>query len=493
MQLPISVTLSGTNPQQHLQQQIVRQITTLIENGMLRPKDPLPATRELSAQLGVARNTVVLAYQALAREGFVETLGRGGTRVVPALPRSYLNARGRAARIAEVTARAPEPTHLDQWRNASLYDPSRNHLRLDFRVGRPDRALFPHATWKRLVEQRLHGAPVALTEYGDPLGLAELRTAIAERVRVSRGIQCSAEQVVIVGGVQAGLNLVARLLLQPGSAALVENPTYAGAAHVFASYGATLATCAVTAEGLDPDALPHNGARLAYVTPSHQFPLGSTMSLETRIALLEWARRTGSFIVEDDYDGDFRYQGSPLMALAAQDRSERVIYLATFSKSLGAGLRLGYVIVPPSFVPKAKRVKDLFDHGHPWLEQAVLADLLKSGAFDRQLRRIRIAYLERRDYLLAGLKRRFPDSVASGYEGGMHLAWTLPRSAPSAQALQRALLAQGVGIYSLIDGPALLMQPFDGWDRIVLLGYPCLDRPKIEAALDLIARELAST
>ena len=196
--------------QQHLQQQIVRQITTLIENGMLRPRDPLPATRELSAQLGVARNTVVLAYQALAREGFVETFGRSGTRVGSTLPRAYLNARGRLSKTADVLERTPEPTHLEQWRNASLYDPSRNHLRLDFRIGRPDRSLFPHRIWKRLVEQRLHGAPLALTEYGDPLGLGELRGAIAERVRVSRGIQCSAEQVLIVAGVQEGLNLVSR-------------------------------------------------------------------------------------------------------------------------------------------------------------------------------------------------------------------------------------------------------------------------------------------
>src|SRR5262245_6636085 len=193
MQLPIYVRLGGTNPQ-HLQQQIVRQITTLIENGMLRPRDPLPATRELSAQLGVARNTVVLAYQALAREGFVETFGRGGTRVGSALPRTYLNARGTVARNQDVPERTPEPSHLEQWRNASLYDPSRNHLRLDFRVGRPDRTLFPHTIWKRLVEQRLHGAPLALTEYGDPVGLAELRTTIADRVRVGRGIQCSADQ-----------------------------------------------------------------------------------------------------------------------------------------------------------------------------------------------------------------------------------------------------------------------------------------------------------
>lgn len=489
MQLPISVRLGGAD---HLQQQIVRQIATLIENEMLRAGDSLPATRQLSAQLGVARNTVVLAYQALGREGFVETFGRGGTRVGSTLPRAYLNARGRVYETAAVPERIPELAHLEQWRNSSLYDPSRNDLRLDFRVGRPDRTLFPHRTWKRLVEQRLHGAPLALTEYGDPLGLRELRRAIADHVRVSRGILCSPDQVLIVAGVQEGLNLVSRLLLQPGSSVAVENPTYASAAHVFASYGATLIGCEVAEDGLNPRALPQAGARLAYVTPSHQFPLGPTMSLESRIALLEWARRTGSFVVEDDYDGDFRYQGSPLMALAALDRSERVIYLATFSKSLGAGLRLGYAIVPPSLVPKAKMVKDLFDHGHSWLEQAVLADFLQSGGFDSQLRRIRMVYLERRDYLIAGLKRRFSEASVLGVEGGMHLTWYLPRAAPPAQTLQRMLVSKGVGVYSLIDGPALMLQPFDGWDRILLLGYPCLDRVKTEEALDCIAQDLGA-
>ena len=273
---------------------------------------------------------------------------------------------------------------------------------------------------------------------------------------------------------------------------VVENLTYASAAYVFASYGANVTECEVSEEGLNARALPRTGARLAYVTPSHQFPLGPTMSLESRIALLEWARRSGSFVVEDDYDGDFRYQGSPLMALAALDRSERVIYLATFSKSLGAGLRLGYEIVPPSLVPKAKLVKDLLNHGHSWLEQAVLADFLQSGAFESQLRRIRMVYLGRRDYLIAGLKRRFAEARVLGVEGGMHLTWYLPRTAPPAQTLQRTLSSRGVGVYSLVDGPALMLQSFDGWDRLLLLGYPCLDRVKTDEALDCIAQDLGA-
>jgi len=169
-----------------------------------------------------------------------------------------------------------------------------------------------------------------------------------------------------------------------------------------------------------------------------------------------------------------------------------VIYLATFSKSLGAGLRLGYAIVPPSLVPKAKMVKDLFNHGHAWLEQAVLADFLQSGAFESQLRRIRVVYLERRDHLIAGLRRRFGEASVLGVEGGMHLTWYLPRAAPPAQTLQRTLLSKGVGVYSLMDGPALMLQPFDGWDRILLLGYPCLDRVRTDEALDLIAQNLGA-
>ncbi|HUL68080.1 MAG TPA: PLP-dependent aminotransferase family protein [Burkholderiaceae bacterium] len=492
MQLPISVRTSAGDPQKHLQEQIVRQITMLIETGMLKPRDVLPATRQLSAQLGVARNTVVLAYEALAREGFVETFGRGGTRVGSTLPRAYLNAQGRAqVRGVGPTSRPPSVA-IELPNNASLYDPLRNQLRLDFRVGRPDRTLFPHRAWKRLVEERLHGAPLALTEYGDPLGLAELRSTVAERVRVSRGIVCSPDQVLIIAGVQEGLSLVARLLIEPGCAVAVENPTYAGAAAVFTSHGATLVSCSVTDEGMDPSALPRSGARLAYVTPSHQFPLGPTMSLENRIGLLEWARRTGSYVVEDDYDGDFRYQGSPLMALAALDRSEHVIYLATFSKSLGAGLRLGYAIVPPSLAARARVAKDLMNHGHSWLEQAVLADFLKSGAFDAHLRRIRMVYLERRDHLTAGIAHRFPQSVVLGVEGGMHLTWCLPGNAPPAHALQCNLLDRGVGVYSLREGPALMLHPFEGCERILLLGYPCLERTKAEEALDLIAQELGS-
>lgn len=488
MQLPIAVRLSA---EEHLQQQIARQITTLIGSGLLQPGDRLPSTRTLSAQLGVARNTVMLAYQVLAQEGFIETMGKGGTRVCSILPRTYLNARKRQHATLSSVERTPEPAHGEPLRNAGLFDPWRNHLKLDFRVGRPDRTLFPHRAWKRIVEQRLNGAARGLTEYGDPQGIPELRKAIAHHVRISRGISCTFEQIVVVAGVQQGLNLVARMLLKPGSAVVMENPTYASAAHLFVSYGASLIGCDVNEEGLDARDLPREGARLAYVTPSHQFPLGPTMSLETRVRLLEWARQTGSFIVEDDYDGDFRYQGSPLMALAALDHDERVIYLATFSKSLGAGLRLGYVVVPPSLVPQARAIKDLMDHGHSWLEQTVLADFLTSGAFDKQLRRIRLIYLERRNRILAELKRHFGEADIAGIEGGMHLTWYLSNAVPPAHILQRALLAKRVGVYSLMDGPAFMLRPFKRWDRVMLLGYPSLEPAKIAEAIEIVAQHLA--
>jgi len=489
MQLPISI-----NPgrRSSLQRQIFEQVVTLIDAGILRAGDPLPGSRTLGEQLGVARNTVTLAYAALAREGFVETRDRHRARVAERLPREFLASRRRFAQLPRSgPERRPEPLRFGPWRGPLLYDPASDRLRFDFRLGRPDRTLFPHRQWHKLANEHLHRAAVSLTDYGDPLGLRELRAAIAETVRVARGIHCCAEQVCVVAGVQEGLNLVARLLLQPGMTVLSENPSYASAVGVWKFYGANLVAAPVGAEGLDAGALPAAGARLAYVTPSHQFPLGPTMSLTNRLGLLEWARRNGAFIVEDDYDGDFRYQGSPLQALAALDRSERVIYLGTFSKSLGAGLRLGYAILPPSLVPDARAVKDLYDHGHAWLDQAVLADFIRSGAYEAHLRRIRRVYLERRDSLLQALRQSFGAVQVWGLEGGMHLSWQMPPDWPDAAELRRRLLDRGVGLYTLTAGPASLLQPFAGWDRYALLGFSCLKPTEIGEAVAHIAAAVA--
>jgi GntR family transcriptional regulator/MocR family aminotransferase len=325
--------------------------------------------------------------------------------------------------------------------------------------------------------------------YGDPAGLRDLRSAIADHLRLARGIRAEPEQVVIVAGCQEGLNLVARVLVTPGARAVVENPCYEGAALVLSSYGAKLVGAPVDDEGLCVERLPDD-ATLAYVTPSHQFPLGPTLSFARRLALLDWAARSGAYVVEDDYDSDFRYEESPLLALYALDRADSTIYLGTFSKSIGAALRLGYVVFPPALVGAATGAKALLDNGHPWLEQAAAAEFLKSGGFERHLHRIRRRYLSRRDCLLHELRRHFGRCHVDGVEGGMHVAWHLPEGAPSAHALEARLAREGVGVYSFATAPVHMLDPVGEADSIVLLGYPCLAEERIRSAVERIARAL---
>jgi GntR family transcriptional regulator/MocR family aminotransferase len=354
-------------------------------------------------------------------------------------------------------------------------------------MGQPDPALFPVAEWHRLIVNRIARAGPALVRYGDPGGLKELRKAIADHLRLTRGIRCEADQVVIVGGCQEGLNLVARLLVHPGTKSVVENPCYEGAALVLASHGSELVAARVDDEGLCVDGLPAQAA-LAYVTPSHQFPMGPTLSFPRRLALLDWAAKTGAYIVEDDYDSDFRYEQSPLLALYALDRVGATIYLGTFSKSIGAGLRLGYVVFPAPLAEAAIGAKALLDNGHPWLEQAAVAEFLSSGGFERHLHRTRRRYLARRDCLLQELRRHFGQCEVDGIEGGMHAVWHLPEGVASAESLRRRLAEGGVGVYSLAAAPVHMLEPVPSSDSVLLLGYPCLSEERIRDAVERIAR-----
>src|SRR5690606_33800597 len=217
---------------------------------------------------------------------------------------------------------------------------------------------------------------------------------------------------------------------------------------------------------------------ILYVTPSHQFPTGVTLSLPRRLALLEWAERTDSLIVEDDYDGDFRYDGGPLTALRGLDRTGRVLYLGTFSKSMGPGLRLGYVVGSPQTAPALARWKQLLSNGTPWLHQAAMADFMESGAFQRHLRRIRVLYRSRRDVLIAAIEAHFPGSEIAGRRGGMHLSWRLPE-AGSARRLQKRALMRGIGIYTVEDGGACLAAGDSSHQDLLMLGYAAIEEARI--------------
>lgn len=478
-----------------LQNQIFDQIRTMILNGQLRGDDPLPTTRELSAQLGVSRNTAVLAYERLIAEGYIRTKPYVGTFVSPDLPdTAFLSSATAPATPEAMAAPVAEPisaiSPVREMRTHRLADPDRRRLAADFWVGRPDARTFPLKAWSQHIKARLKSAGSRLTSYSDPAGLLELRQAIAKHLAPARGVVCDPDQIIIVGGCQDGFNLVGRLLVTPGSTAVVESPCYQGAAFVLESLGAKLHPAPIDHDGLDVTKLPPVKGALAYVTPSHQYPIGVTMSLQRRIELLSWATQYDAYIMEDDYDSDFRFVGSPLTALKGLDRNERVIYLGTFSKCMGPGLRLGYVVAPPRLVESFRRMKMLMNNGQSWLEQAAMADFMASGEFGRHLRRIRQLYRDRRDALLAALKKHFGECEIYGEQAGMHLVWKLPEGFPSAAEVEAKGLAAGVGVCSLATGSALRFEDDDGGDRLLMLGFVALTEKEIEDGVARLAGAL---
>lgn len=473
-----------------LQCQLFEQMRGLILAGTLRSGEKLPSSRTLSQTLGVSRNTVILACARLADEGYIDMRGSVGTFVSSQVPDLSLCAEQHLTEAIGATATTPTPPLPHSSRAQTLLNPHRRRLIADFWVGRPDARSFPINIWTKLIHGRLLSAGTALTEYQDPAGLLELRQAIVNHLRPARGIKATAEQVIIVGGCQDGLNLISRMLVSHATTAVLEDPCYQGAAYLFESLGARVHPIAVDANGIMTERLPHDRCCVAYVTPSHQYPLGVTLSLDRRLELIRWAAATGSYILEDDYDSDFRFNGPPIAALKGLDGPERVIYLGTFSKCLGAGLRIGYVLVPPALVQLARQTKTLMSNGQPWLEQAALADFMRTGAYERHLRKIRQLYLARRNTLLTSLARNFGESNVLGSEAGMHVVWQLPKGLPAASAVQSIALEQGVGVYAVGSGGAVELGTSGCSDRHLVLGFSSLSEREIELGISRLADAL---
>lgn len=490
MQLVINLDPHSSNS---LQNQLFESIRQLILSGQLKVGSAVPATRVLREQLHVSRNTVLLAYERLIAEGYLETRPTVGTFVSTSLPEGSLFLTGNGVYTRKLERQAPRQPVLFSGRCQSVVNPNRSKLAIDFWVGRPDPHSFPTKSWRRRLLHNLTTAGSSLTEYCEPTGIEELRCAIADHLGPTRGMKVNPEQVVIVNGSQQGLNLIARLMVEKGSAVVTECPCYQGAAFVFESYGAVLKPVPVDENGLDPSKLPQGPVSIAYVTPSHQYPMGVTLNLNRRIRLLEWARETGAYIIEDDYDSDFRYTGSPLTSLAGLDKHGSVFYMGTFSKSIGAGIRLGYLVVPQDLVSTVRTAKALMDNGHAWLDQATLADFISSGSFMRHLRRIRHKYQLRRDCLVEQLQRHFGDVRLTGLQGGMHLIWHLPPHFPTADEVQRIAEQVGVGVYSLEAGAAFNYDcNICGCsEQALMFGYSPLSEPMIQEGIERLAKALA--
>ncbi len=482
MQIPVLLDRSRPTP---LTTQLVEQLRYAIRHGRIASGTRMPSSRHLSEQLRIGRNTVVRAYELLVMEGYVDSRPASGMFAAMHMPDGLMRPRDvdddPQGRGDGTSAGMPMP--LFAARAQSLVSQSRSHISFDFFPGRPSAGLFPIKTWRRLLQTCLsHGGAMGLSEYGDPGGLAALRSAIAHHLAATRGLVADPGQIVIVGGIQEGITIAARLFLAPGKIAALETPCYQGAAFAFEAEGAEIAGVPVDEDGLISEDLPKAAASLLYVTPSHQYPTGHTLALARRRAIVAWARRTGCYILEDDNDSDFRYEGSPLQAVAGM-APDCTIYLGSFSNSLGAGLRLGYMVVPAPLVEATRIAKTLLNNGNSWLEQAALAEMIRSGSYAAHLMRIRAHYRESRDCLLTSLRRHFGDVAVSGESGGLHVFWRLPPGVPDAETLEGLARRARVGVYSLRSAGAFEPQATVLSRRGIVLGYAALTPKQLEQGI----------
>jgi GntR family transcriptional regulator/MocR family aminotransferase len=405
-----------------IHRQVYEALRRAILDGRLRPGQRIPSSRSLAMDIGVSRLPVLSAYEQLLHEGYLVGRTGSGTFVSEAVPDDLLHpiaTTGRASsrRVSRVAAtrNAADRPARSSW----------NFPVVPFQGGLPALDLFPFATWAKLVARHVRAESPERIAYTDPAGLMALRAAIAEHLRSARAVRCEAEQVLIVPGSQAALRVTAAALLEPGDRVAIEEPGYFGVHRALRAAGAEIVPVPVDEDGLDVAALRRRGGpiRAVYVTPSHQYPLGMTMSAARRFALLEWASRQQAWILEDDYDSEFRYVSRPVGALQGMDARDRVIYIGTFSKAFCPAVRLGYVIVPPALWSQFLQARTAFDFFTPTLYQRALAEFLRAGHFARHLRRMRSAYLERRDALLSGVARHCGDMLrVHNSDAGLHVA-----------------------------------------------------------------------
>jgi GntR family transcriptional regulator / MocR family aminotransferase len=479
--MQLSVLLDRSRPES-LTTQIVDQIREAIRCARIGTGTRLPSSRRLSEQLAISRNTVVRAYDLLLMEGIVEARPASGIYVAEQLPRGAAPLPP-AADAGDHRLRTRMPMPLHRARMVSPAHAGASRLLYDFSPGRPSAELFPLKTWRRLLQRNLsHGGGSGLTQYGDPAGLPALRTAIANHLAAARGIVADPSRILVISGIQEGLTLMARLYLSRSALSVVEDPCYQGAVFAFEAAGAEVASVAVDQDGLVPDQLPRRPASLLYTTPSHQYPTGVTLSAERRDEIIDWARRYGCYLIEDDYDCDIRYVGSHLPALAAL-APDCTIYIGTFSKSLGAGLRLGYMVVPDQIAEAVSIEKSLLNCGNPWLEQATLADFMHSGSYAAHLLRVRACYKDSRDGLIAALRRNFGDVAIDGDAGGLHILWHLPPGTPDAKTVEALAQRARVGVASLGSARVFFRKRTRLTSRALILGYAALSPKQIEKGI----------
>ncbi|GEM49715.1 MocR-like pyridoxine biosynthesis transcription factor PdxR [Deinococcus cellulosilyticus] len=405
------------SPSEPLYRQVYQALREAILAGALPEGSKLPSSREFAKTWGVARNTVLEAFELLEVEGFIETRPASGTYVAHSVN-------------PEVTLDVPAPgLKLTEWAIRALQTPLRpayDQIEVDFRLGNVPNEFFPAEAWARALRERAKALQGGMGQYGDELGPLETREAISSYLARERGVKATAGMVMLSSGSQGSLDALARVFLEPGKTVVMEDPGYLGARRVFEASGAEVLYLPVDDEGLNPELLPRK-ADLLYVTPAHQFPTGAILPASRRLRILDWARSVGAWIVEDDYNSEFRFDTRPLSAMQGLNPSQ-VIYVGTFSKSLSPALRSGFLVAPAPIIEVLSATRYLTDRQPPTLDSLALADFLHSGGFARHLKKTRATILERYETLLSALRKHFPEFTIPTTGAGLHICAFLPES-----------------------------------------------------------------
>ncbi len=477
-----------------LYRQIYESVRRSILNGEFHPGRQLPSSRELAAQLNVSRLTVVNAYDQLLAEGYLESRQGAGTFVAEHLPEDFLQSPP-IKQQKNSAKTSPRQMLLSRYgrnvlqESGTIFHYNRATPPIPFQHGLPAIDEFPFDVWIKLANKSYRTLERQKFGYGDPAGFLPLREAIAAHLKSIRGVNCAPEQVIITGGAQQAFNLIGRIFLESKTEVLIENPCYFGVKQAFQSFDAKFIPVPLDEDGFDLTAAlrQRSKARLAYVTPSHQFPLGVTMSLTRRLQLLEWAEKTESWIIEDDYDSEIRYEGRPLPSLQGLDRDGRVLYVGTFSKTIFPALRLGCLVVPPDLIEIFTAAQALSGSHSPLIEQATLAEFISEGHFGRHIRRMRRLYETRQEILVSEVKKQLAGCLeVENRLSGMHIIGWLPEGIDDKSLVQKAALAgvktSAVSAHSLTEGQR----------SGLILGYTAINEEQIRKGVMQLAKVMES-
>lgn len=484
MDLAIHLDRTSTKP---LYKQLTENIRQGVLAGIFKPNQKLPSSRSLAKSLNISRSTVTQSYEQLESEGYLETRCGSGTYVCDRIPDEWLNSKPIEPITKETTSNYSLSNFAQNLASIDRLSVSEPDYEISFRYGNPAIAYFPIQEWRKLITRHCQNSPKLLNYFPDAAGYFPLRQEIANYLGRSRAVNCTPEQVIIVNGSQQALNLIARLLINPGDWTAIEEPGYLGARHCFTSQFAKIQSIAVNSTGLDVKALSdrEQNFKLVCVTPSHQFPTGVTMSLSQRIALLQWAKKTNTLIIEDDYDSEYRYESQPIPALQGMDRGDLVIYIGTFSKILFPSLRIGYLVAPHNLIPIIRKAKWLCDRFCPILEQYALTDWIRLGHFERHIRRMRQLYNLRRQALIVAFDKYFGDRVTVlGENAGIHLMAKIQTNSSDETVIKKAA-AVGIG---LISAKNYYLQPKNQGEFI--FGYGQLEELEIDRGISKLAEVL---